>query len=111
MLKKEFRIRKPRDYNNIYRYGKKIPGRYIIVYIKENYGKINRYGVVASKKVGNAVVRNKAKRQIREILKKYSARLGDSSDIVVVVRRSISKGGFSDIERDYVSALKKAGLC
>lgn len=111
MLKKEFRISRSKDYNNIYRYGKKIPGKYIIMYIMPSYQGINRFGIVTSKKVGNAVVRNRVKRRIRAILEQDLENIKGSHDIVIIGRRHINEAEFDALKRDILRGWKRAGLC
>lgn len=110
MLAKGFRISESRDYNNIYKNGKKVPGRYIIVYILDNELGFNRYGVVTSKKVGNAVIRNKIKRQIRSIIKNNLNNIKASHDIVIVARHKISGVEYDLLNKDFMVVMRKSDL-
>ncbi|HHW62307.1 MAG TPA: ribonuclease P protein component, partial [Syntrophomonadaceae bacterium] len=58
MLDRHNRIYEKKDYNSLYRTGRRIAGKYIIVFIRDNSLERNRFGFVCSKKVGKAVVRN-----------------------------------------------------
>jgi ribonuclease P protein component len=111
MLSKERRISKGRDYNNIFKNGKKIPGRYIIVFITGNNLGRNRFGIVTSKKVGNAVVRNRAKRQLRAIVKNGWEKVKDGYDIVIVARKNIDGVVYDLLVRDFYIVMRKADLC
>lgn len=111
MLSKEKRINKGRDYNNIFKNGKKIPGRYIIVFITKNSLGRNRCGIVTSKKVGNAVVRNRAKRQLRSIVNNGWEKIKDGHDIVIVARQNINGAVFDLLVRDFYIVMRKADLC
>lgn len=111
MLSKEKRINRGKDYNNIYQNGKKIPGRYIIVFVKENKLGRNRFGIVTSKKVGNAVVRNRAKRQLRAIINNGWDMFNDGHDMVVVARRNIAGVNFDLLVKDFYLVMRKADLC
>lgn len=110
MLAKEYRINSSRDYNNIYKNGKKVSGRYIIVYILDNECGFNRYGVVTSKKIGNAVVRNKVKRQLRSIIKGNFDNVKTSHDIVIVGRYKISGVKYDLLNKDFMIVMRKSGL-
>ena len=111
MLDKEKRICKSRDFKNSYKIGKKIPGRYIIVFVTGNKLGCNRFGIVTSKKVGKAVVRNKAKRQIRAIINNQEKQIKTGYDIVIVVRQKITAAVFALIEKDFRIVMRKANLC
>lgn len=67
-----------------------------------------RFGFTASKKVGNAVQRNFAKRRMRALVSSISKRETPTScDLVLIARQEILKRPFNKIEQDYVKALKK----
>lgn len=111
MLKKLFRISKSKEYNNTYNSGLKIPGKYLIAYVLTNNLPVNRFGIVASKKIGNAVTRNRARRRLRAIAENSTDRLKAGHDIVLIARQGISKVDFSKLEKEFYTVMKKAGLC
>lgn len=111
MLKKELRIKTGKDYKKIYKQGKRIAGKYIIVYIKKNDILCNRFGIVTSKKVGNAVKRNQVKRRIRAIAMNNMDRLDKGNDIVVISRQNSAKVEYKFMEKDFLIVMRKAGLC
>ncbi len=108
MLNKNYRINTKAEYNYIYKIGKKIPGKYIIVFVVSNNLPYSRFGIVCSKKVGNAVVRNRTKRQIRAIIQKNWDGIKSGNDIVIVARYNIKDTTFALIEKDFMIAMKKA---
>lgn len=110
MIGKEFRIRESKQYNNIYQNGKKFLGKCLIVFIMENDLGINRFGIVTSKKIGNAITRNKAKRRLRALVKENRLKLKQGYDLVLVCRPLISKVKYSQIEKDLFIVMRKTGL-
>jgi ribonuclease P protein component len=66
-----------------------------------------RFGVAATRKLGGAVVRNRAKRLSRELFRRHKP--GASLDVVVVPRREFLTAEFSSLERDYVTLLAGGG--
>jgi ribonuclease P protein component len=110
MLQKKYRISNRADYNFIYQNGKKIHSRYIIVFITANQLAYNRFGIVTSKKVGNAVHRNQARRRLRAIIQKHMPEIKQGYDLVMVARFNIKEAMFAALEKDFLIAAKKAGL-
>ncbi len=66
-----------------------------------------RLGIIASKKVGNAVERNRAKRKIREVFRRNKDRFVTGVDVVVVSGKPMVNTRFGDIERTILSQLPR----
>lgn len=111
MLHKEARIRKGREYQQVYQEGKRVAGQYIVIYCKKNQCPVNRFGIVTSKKVGHAVVRNRIKRQLRAMARSITDKIQGKFDLVVVARPNIKGCTYEMIERDFLLLIKKARLC
>lgn len=75
--------------------------------LKEVNGKIG-YGIVASKKVGNAVYRNKAKRRLREISRTYLPSFGKQGYLYLfIARKEILTYDFAQLPKDLKWAIGK----
>lgn len=85
-------------------------GRYFVLYVMENGLGYNRFGIVASKRVGKAVVRNKAKRRIRALLKELSHSLQTGRDCVLIARQGLAESNYEDLRSDCRRLFKRAGL-
>lgn len=70
----------------------------------------SRLGVVAAKSIGSAVVRARAKRLLREAFRLHQHELRAPSEVVLVARNSIANKAFADVDRDFLSAVRAAGL-
>ena len=70
----------------------------------------SRLGIVAAKRIGNAVVRSRAKRLLRQAFRLHQHHLRVPAEIVLVARDSIRDRAFAEVERDYLTALRVAGL-
>ena len=68
----------------------------------------SRYGFSVSRRVGGAVVRNRVKRRLREILR--SAKLKPGWDIIFIVRPPAAGAGFASLEKSVQGLLSQAGL-
>ncbi len=64
-----------------------------------------RLGIAASQKIGNAVIRNRAKRRVRELFRSHKPLTG--IDIVVIPRREMVDAPWRSIEADYRAALER----
>ena len=69
-----------------------------------------RLGVVSSKKVGPATVRNRARRLLREVFRRHQHEIDRPVDLVLVARNSIARKSYSEVERDFLKALRQQGL-
>jgi len=69
-----------------------------------------RLGVVTSKKIGGAVVRNRARRLMREAFRMHQRELTQPVDLVLVARQSIVGRGLADVEKDFLATMGRAGL-
>ena len=69
-----------------------------------------RLGVITSGKIGGAVVRSRARRLLRESFRLHQHELAQPVDLVLVARASIAGKSFAAVERDFLTALRKARL-
>jgi len=92
-LPKESRLRKPREFRRVYAEGRQLKGRFMTVFMMPSDTDFQRLGITASKKaVGNAVMRNRAKRLLREAFRLSRAELDGLEtkyDWVLNARRSL----------------------
>lgn len=78
-----------RDFVSLYKKGRFTASKYSVIYVKPNGRPFNRLGITASKKIGNAVCRNRAKRLIRLAYRNAEIKLPVGIDIVIVARHTL----------------------
>lgn len=102
------RLRKPREFSQVRSLGDRIHcGSFIFQCRALEKTTSIRLGVIASRRVGNAVKRNYGKRIFREIFRKHSGELPCGSDLVIVLRRGFDDHSFEDLEARFLRACRK----
>ena len=99
------RIRRRADFQQVYEHGARVHGRYSTLFILPNKLDVGRLGIAATKKLGGAVQRNRAKRLIREIFRHNKIATG--FDVVVVPKRELLQATLTVLEADYRSLLER----
>jgi len=98
-------IRRRAEFQHIYQRGTRIHGRYATLFVLPNHRPIGRLGIAATKKLGGAVIRNRAKRLIREVFRRNKITQG--LDVVVVPKRELLDASLTVLEAEYRSALER----
>jgi ribonuclease P protein component len=106
-LGKKERIRKNYEFQRVYGQGKKVVSRYFVIYWIESEAPIRRLGVSASRKIGKAVQRNRAKRLAREVFRRNKYCLSPGIDLIMVTRRGLDQQSYTTIEPLFTNALKR----
>jgi ribonuclease P protein component len=100
------RIRRRPDFERVYSQGTRISGRFMTVFVLRTGLSQTRLGVAATRKLGGAVVRNRAKRLARELFRRQ--KIAGGYDIVIVPRRELLDAPFSRLEADYHALLRRS---
>lgn len=105
------RIKLGRDFSRVRREGERLA----IGCLVANWQKLpnqahSRLGVITSGKIGNAVVRGRARRLLRESFRLHQGDFITPVDLVLVARPSIAGKGLDTVEKDFLTTLRKAGL-
>ena len=85
-MKYTLRLKSNKDFVSLYKRGTYIVGKNCVFYYRKNGRKFNRFGISVGKKVGCAVLRNRAKRIIRQAYRENEELFPKGYDIVVVAR-------------------------
>lgn len=109
MLKADV-LRKDEDFRSIYKKGKSVAGKYLVVFYRKNGLSFNRRAFLASKKVGNSVQRNRARRLMKESYRQLESRLPQGWDLIFIARRNILPAKCGDVEKNMIGLMKKTGL-
>ena len=103
------RLRHSPDYQRCYRQGYRRHGRFFVVFVMPNQLDGPRLGMTVSRKVGGAVTRNRVRRRIREIYRRWKGRPELASlDLVVHAKPPAGQADFAGLERELEAHLRRA---
>jgi ribonuclease P protein component len=106
-FEKKDRIRKRGQYLNIYQGGGRLHSKNFTVIRSPNPSGEKRLGVAISKRVGNAVQRNRSKRLIREFFRLNRDGLPGSQDMVIIAKKDVSSLKYQDVCLELTNLLRK----
>jgi ribonuclease P protein component len=101
----EERIRRRAEFKQVYERGVRIHSRYSTVFILPNERAVGRLGIAATRKLGGAVQRNRAKRLIREVFRRN--KIANGFDVVIIPKRDLLDASLSTLETDYRTLLER----
>ncbi|PYZ91799.1 ribonuclease P protein component [Salipaludibacillus keqinensis] len=110
-MKRELSLKKNEEFQHVFQKGKSAANRQFVVYqvIKENQSN-SRFGLSVSKKIGNAVMRNRIKRLMKEVLRELSQELYQNRDIVIIARKPTAEMDYKEMKKSLYHVLKVAKL-
>lgn len=106
-MKKYEIVKEHKDFDVIIEKGRYKKSKNFVIYNKESDYNYPRFGLAVGKKTGNAVTRNKLKRQFRMILTKHKNIFSNHQDYIIIVKRSSLMQSFQDLENELVNLMEK----
>ncbi len=103
-------LRKKKDFSSIYNRGKSVGEKFVVVFSKKNALAYNRTAFLASKKVGNSVIRNRARRLMKESYRELESKLDLGNDLIFIARSTITSVKCCEVKKSMESALIKAKM-
>jgi ribonuclease P protein component len=101
-------LRRKQDFSRIYSKGKSVGERYVVLFVRKNNLGYNRTAFLASKKVGNSVARNRARRLMKESYRELKQNLDSGYDIIWIARNTIIDLKCADVKKSMEAALKRS---
>jgi ribonuclease P protein component len=106
------RLVRKADYEAVYHCegrGGRLSSPQFVVFHCANDGPCSRFGISVKKALGGAVVRNRIRRRIREILRRNRWEIPSGWDLVIHPRRSVARANFAALEAELIGLLQRVG--
>ncbi|RJP74621.1 MAG: ribonuclease P protein component [Candidatus Abyssobacteria bacterium SURF_17] len=103
------RLKKQHEFKRIYRTGRKTADEYLTMYSRPAEGRAGKVGIVASKRVGKAVERNRIRRVLRETIRANQHRFSEKTDIVIIVKQPALELTHVELAEMLLLLLRKSG--
>ena len=109
-MRKLYIVKHTQDFEKIMKEGSCQKNKSFVVYSLENSLPYDRYGISVSKKLGNAVFRNKYKRKIRAIIDCYKKNYINRADYIIILRRGAVDKSYQELEKDLIQLMKHEAI-
>lgn len=106
-MKKKYRVKENKDFSKIINEGNNYYNDCFSIYTMTNIYGYSRFGISVSKKLGNAVLRNKIKRQIRNIIDKNKNIYQNDKDYIIIVRKKYVNYNFLELCNKYIELINR----
>lgn len=103
-------LRNKKDFSSLYKKGKSVGERYVVLFYRKNGLAFNRKAFLASKKVGKSVVRNRARRLMKESYRSLEEFLPAGYDMIFIARHTICDRKCADVKKSIEAAMRKSGI-
>jgi ribonuclease P protein component len=109
-MNRRYRLTNSTDIKRVRREGKSYAHPFAVLITKPNRLASSRFGVMAGRNVGGAIVRNRAKRRIRAVLAPLIALVNPGWDVMFIARRSIVDADWHDLQHAIQKLLRRSEL-
>jgi len=111
LVHRKLRLRNRADFSRVYRHGKSFANHQFVLYwSRKKEVEQFRVGVSCSKKIGNAVVRNRMRRLVKEIVRHHQHEIVEHIDLIFIVRKGALGKSYQELEKSVLHVLRKSSL-
>lgn len=109
-MKKISIVKTEKEFENIIKNGSCSKNRYYIIHSLSNQLEYDRFGISVSKKLGNAVFRNKYKRKLRSMIDNYKKVYVNHKDYIIILRKEAIDKSYAILEQEFFALMNKKGI-
>lgn len=103
-------LRNKKDFSALYNKGRSVGERYVVLFFRKNGRNYNRTAFLASKKVGKSVIRNRARRLMKESYRTLEKDMPIGYDFIFIARKTIVNLKCADVKKSIEAAIRKSGI-
>ncbi|CAM3589360.1 MULTISPECIES: ribonuclease P protein component [Brevibacillus] len=108
-MHRSHRLKKNEHFQAVFQRGTSAANKQFVLYSAKQEGQAAfRVGISVSKKIGNAVIRNRVKRFIREAVARLEASIPQGLDLVIIARPGVEQMSLETIEQSLLHVMKRA---
>ena len=109
-MRRKHSVHKNHRFQEIRRKGNSVSNKLVVVCVDNNHLSYSRFGFSVSKRIGNAVVRNRVKRRLKEAVRQQFHEIQTGKDIVFIARSPIKYADYQEIDKACARLLRRANL-
>lgn len=110
-MRRKYRIKKNKEFQIVFKQGKSIANRQFVIYMLHKPEEREfRIGLSVSKKIGNAVTRNRVKRLIRQVFLEEKHKIVSGKEFIIIARKPAAEMGYHEVKSSLNHLFRKAKL-
>jgi ribonuclease P protein component len=110
-MRRKYRIKKNEDFQKVFKQGKSIANRQFVIYMLQKTVEPEfRIGLSVSKKIGNAVTRNRVKRLIRQVFLEEKHRIASGNEFIIIARKPAADMNYHEVKSSLNHLFRKAKI-
>lgn len=107
IIRKLYIVRTTREFNDIIENGNCVKNKFFVIHYLNNNLPYDRFGISVSKKLGNAVFRNKYKRKMRSIIDNYKKDYINHKDYIIILRKEAVSKNYAELNKEFLNLMHK----